>query len=404
MKRWIALAARLYPAAWRKRYGNEFQALIEDVNPGWRELLDVIGGATKMQLTSSATYLKLGAAFALAGLVVATVASFVIPKEYTSIAVMRFGVKSGGNRLTVTDSIAKAETQILSRTSLSKLIQDPKLDLYAKERESEPLEDIIENMRTRAIQLVIIQPMSPSDAPSVAFSISYRYTDRTKARNVVNRLISGMTEALGKAEIPGEGKNFEILDQASLPRFATSPKRTVMLTTGVLGGLCLGLVCAVFIKHPQRSMVFTYMGLIGCLVGGAGSLLIPNRYISKAVIRVVPFDHGFEQRLNGLGRPGLRIQVIHMTGAPGAAAVELSFEDTDPEKAKAMVLSAVNALTAVSVEEHMQGNIVVLDNANLPQSPMYPNRYVISLLGFGAGLAIATVMLLIQRRRMLRPA
>ncbi len=89
MKPWIHLATRLYPSAWRKRYGTEFQALLEDVNPGWRELFDVFGGALKMQLTTGATYLKLGAAFALAGLLIATVASFVIPKEYTSNAVLR---------------------------------------------------------------------------------------------------------------------------------------------------------------------------------------------------------------------------------------------------------------------------------------------------------------------------
>jgi hypothetical protein len=48
MKRWVALAARLYPAAWRARYGQEFEALLEDLEPGWRELADVAGGAVIM--------------------------------------------------------------------------------------------------------------------------------------------------------------------------------------------------------------------------------------------------------------------------------------------------------------------------------------------------------------------
>ena len=34
MRRWILLAANLYPRAWRVRYGEEFQALLEDVDPG----------------------------------------------------------------------------------------------------------------------------------------------------------------------------------------------------------------------------------------------------------------------------------------------------------------------------------------------------------------------------------
>ena len=48
MSRWIELAAKFYPAKWRERYGTEFQALLEDLNPGWREFLNVLGGALKM--------------------------------------------------------------------------------------------------------------------------------------------------------------------------------------------------------------------------------------------------------------------------------------------------------------------------------------------------------------------
>jgi hypothetical protein len=69
MRRWILLAANLYPRAWRERYGEEFQALLEDVNPGWRELADVMGGALKMQITHGITPLKTIAALAVAGMI-----------------------------------------------------------------------------------------------------------------------------------------------------------------------------------------------------------------------------------------------------------------------------------------------------------------------------------------------
>ena len=45
MRYLIRCAAWLYPPRWRRRYGVEFDALLEDVRPGWRELLNVLKGA-----------------------------------------------------------------------------------------------------------------------------------------------------------------------------------------------------------------------------------------------------------------------------------------------------------------------------------------------------------------------
>ncbi len=42
MSRSMKFLTRLYPAAWRKRYEVEFDALLEDVEPGWRALFDII--------------------------------------------------------------------------------------------------------------------------------------------------------------------------------------------------------------------------------------------------------------------------------------------------------------------------------------------------------------------------
>jgi hypothetical protein len=56
MRRAIQLAATLYPQAVRKRYGLEFDALLEDYNPGWREFSDVLRGALKMRMANATTY------------------------------------------------------------------------------------------------------------------------------------------------------------------------------------------------------------------------------------------------------------------------------------------------------------------------------------------------------------
>ena len=52
----------------------------------------------------------------------------------------------------LTDRIMQMENEILSRTSLSKIIQDPRLDLYKSDRASKPLEDVIETMRNSRYQ------------------------------------------------------------------------------------------------------------------------------------------------------------------------------------------------------------------------------------------------------------
>ena len=38
----IRFARRLYPASWRRRYGIEFEALLEDTSLDWRDVLDVL--------------------------------------------------------------------------------------------------------------------------------------------------------------------------------------------------------------------------------------------------------------------------------------------------------------------------------------------------------------------------
>ena len=71
MKRSIQLAANLYPHPWRERYSVEFDALLEDINPGWREFADILRGALTMQMTNATTYLKLAGGLAVAGAIVA---------------------------------------------------------------------------------------------------------------------------------------------------------------------------------------------------------------------------------------------------------------------------------------------------------------------------------------------
>jgi uncharacterized protein involved in exopolysaccharide biosynthesis len=96
----------------------------------------------------------------------------------------------------LTERIMSMENEILSRTSLSNIIQDPRLDLYRSDRESKPLEDVIETMRNRDIHISVQSLASSGSANRAsAFSISFSYPDRAKAQQTVQALITKFTDA-----------------------------------------------------------------------------------------------------------------------------------------------------------------------------------------------------------------
>src|SRR5882724_10639903 len=141
MKAWLRWSARFYPRAWRERYGEEFDALLEQVDAGWRHVADVLRGALTMQLRTGASYLKLAGALAVVGAFASLAASFAVPQSYVSSAVVRMSPRQ----------LDFLKQQILSRGSLSEMMQRPSLNLYRGERARTPMEDIIQQMRTRDI-------------------------------------------------------------------------------------------------------------------------------------------------------------------------------------------------------------------------------------------------------------
>jgi uncharacterized protein involved in exopolysaccharide biosynthesis len=132
----------------------------------------------------------------LAGIVVAIVVAFALPNVYISQAEMQITpakisvsiVKTTINQQ-LTERIMQMENEILSRTVLSNIIQDPRLDLYKSERASKPIEDVIETMRS---QVHIKIDSLPGDGlrRASAFSISFSYADRLKAQQTVQALMT----------------------------------------------------------------------------------------------------------------------------------------------------------------------------------------------------------------------
>ena len=62
-----AWLVRLYPAGWRKRYEDEFVAMLEDARPSWTNYADILLGALDARLflrDATGRTVTVGSAFA----------------------------------------------------------------------------------------------------------------------------------------------------------------------------------------------------------------------------------------------------------------------------------------------------------------------------------------------------
>ena len=135
---------------------------------------------------------------AYAGLVISIVIAFMLPNVYVSEAVMQITPAQVSEALIpttinqqLTERIMQMQGNIMSRTSLSNLIQSPELNLYPTERQSKPLEDVIEAMKSKDLKITISQsPQSLLTRKASAFTISFAYYQRFKAQATVQKLIT----------------------------------------------------------------------------------------------------------------------------------------------------------------------------------------------------------------------
>src|ERR1017187_396830 len=127
-----------------------------------------------------AAYLKMGAAAAIPGAIPATPISFTLPRRYVSTAVMRFtpqAVPDGTAwqiEFVAVHRMQEMQQKVLSRSSLAEMIQRPGMDLYRNERAIRPIEDVVQDMRSRDVR---IERLPPRD-----FRISFEY--RSEERRV----------------------------------------------------------------------------------------------------------------------------------------------------------------------------------------------------------------------------
>ena len=407
MKRLARWATRLYPAAWRARYGVEMEALLEDVGPGGGDLWDVLRGALFMQMTSL-SFWKILAGCTLAGVLAAGIWSVALPERYVSTAVMRIDGAPGEAQI----QMMRLQHATLSRSSLASIIKGQ--NLYVKERKTLPLEDIIQGMRDRDVRI-----RSTVVAGKSAFAVEFTSQDPAAAQATARAIVSSLLEQnVQSGMAQGKVTSIEVLVPASLPSRPIAPNRRRVISSGLGAGLLLGLVSAATWSIMRRKERWSFKRIGAFAAGGIAlgltvAFLIPDEFVSTAVLRttdigkwqstmtevlsddslaaIVRQDDLFSRELsNGNMSDVTRkmrnqfIRVQQVRAGPDDGAMVLSFRYPDRWKAQAVTRDLVNRF--FTGPQH--ANAEVLDPPNLPATPVYPNRLNIVLIATAAGLLL----------------
>jgi uncharacterized protein involved in exopolysaccharide biosynthesis len=134
--------------------------------------------------TAERWWIRIGG-WALAGLAVGFLVSFLLPARYTSEATLRLVAPSVSQDLLPHDTVDigrlldSAKPTALSRNVITTIINN--LDLYPSDRKREPMEDVIEEFR----KFVHIDPSGEK-----LIRVAFTYPDRLLANKVTQDLVS----------------------------------------------------------------------------------------------------------------------------------------------------------------------------------------------------------------------
>jgi hypothetical protein len=404
MKRMMRWAAGLYPAAWRARYGEELEVLLEDAAPRWTDLLDLLRGALTMQM-KGVSYGKIAAGFTIAGALAAGAWSLAFPDRYVSSAVLRIGNPAAGDIPDIMEArrrLQALQQTVLARQSLADIIVQQ--GLYRRERAKDPLEDIIQNMRNRDLRVQLLH--------GTQFTVSFASDNPATAQATVRAVVGALAEANVSVDRQ-RPVTLEVLDPASLPVAPSGPDRAMMIGRGLIAGLMLGVLCGALWSLVSRRKQWSWKRVGGFAVAGMAlgitvAILMPDEYISTAVLRssdaarlqaalqtafsdaslqdVIVRNQLYQSQrrsdsmtkvVGKMRNTAIRVQTVR---GPDTVthAFTVSFQYPDRYKAQAVTRELVARITGNMPAE-------VLDPPSMPQAPSGPNRLQIAGIGLLAG-------------------
>jgi hypothetical protein len=219
MKRLLRAAARLYPRVWRDRYGEEFDALLDDVTPRGRDVLNIVVGALIMQISRLAL---VPVAMAVAGAIAGAALSLAMPPAFASSSYVLVGVPG-----TAADAGERGQR---IRTAIEAALQVTAFDkkVIAVTRRGEP-----------GREPVLLEVSASADSAQAA---------QQAAAKAVGSVIAA--NAVGDHRERNPGVQFRIVQPPDLPTTAERDT-TRNSAVGSALGLLVGAVVAL-VAHRRR--------------------------------------------------------------------------------------------------------------------------------------------------------
>jgi len=448
---------RLYPAAWRARYGDELDALLADSGADARAVADLFRRGLQMRF-STGSFLKLAVVLGGVGLLLGAGLSFLLPNEFTSKATLQItsapiseGMTQAYPGFSLNERIQQMVMVVLSRSSLYGIITDPALQLYSDERGSKPSEDVIEEIRGNTHVDFVALPGGRGRRAS-AFNITFTYPDRVKAQRTVSAMVDSFErfqQLSQQRPVITRWNNpaaiLEVRDAASFPSAPFYPKRAIVMLCGFLAGLLLaGLVRLVlrtgFVAR-RFFLVAIVLGLTGLAVVAVADRfdVLPYHYRSVATLRLRGGNAGQVPVLTAdvlsrtslstvINDPRLQLYREQLRTLPLEDVIQMMKKDLSvkrvgnmqgpifnvtfdyPDRYKALM--TVNAImndfeeansrlfpsASATVPLPTPSVLEVLDQPSLPVTPSSPDRVKMALAGCFCGIA-ASVVIAIMRNR-----
>ena len=231
MRRLIRFAAGLYPRSWRKRYGIEFDALLEETAPDWRGLLDILQGALAMQIRIFGPTM---ACFGAIGALIAVAVAFRLPSEYRSSAVVQ--VQTAESSTAVRELLQDSFTQ----SAIGAVITTEKLYNYQGDRDVRSSNNVIHRFR-QAIGVQVLPAAANSGATTL--EITFRDRDPVRAQRVAAELIRLTLEGSLARQPHGFTRIF-VPVPPNLDTTPIWPNRWLITALGCAAGMLTGAIVA----------------------------------------------------------------------------------------------------------------------------------------------------------------
>jgi uncharacterized protein involved in exopolysaccharide biosynthesis len=395
-------------------------------------------------------------------LIVSTIAAFALPTLYRSSATLLLesqelpkDIAESPGTGAIEQRIAKIRERVLSRGDLIALIEQ--YDLYPSERRSQPLSKIIDNMRKSttvgALQGDIGQPSGGSDTSNViALNMTFDYPDPAKAQEVLQsfvqsflRMDSDVVEDQATLtvrflqdqalklqsqiqQIESEITNLKARNGSAL----VSGGAPSMLDTGSYSAQIVDLEnqnrqLLVQARKPARDQAIAAaeaaLAAARSLYADSHPDVVAARERLKALRAAIPETDSGENsavqeqiRANNEAIGALRAQrdaaiakvnaaVAGQSRAPAILEQASQLEDRASQLREQYKAVADNLLKAQSsarmAGEQRAERLSLIEPANLPDHPHWPNRPLLigagALAGLLLGLILALVVELLQR-------